>query len=178
MAKPWIAIIGILVGIAVIVAYVGVILWLRSPNKGVDINLKQVAVLVVLAVLLVVLQCNPPYVVEEERDWHVRIVPPTGEVGEKDTAIISVRKRVTWDQDTMSAGDRVGWWDRGASPEPSPEQVKSRGDHQVELKNGLTLIWHIDTARLIAESALGVAGGALLCCLLRTRGSPGASRAG
>jgi hypothetical protein len=160
MAEPWIAIIGILVVIALIVAYTGVILWLRSPNKGIDINLKQVAVLVLVGVLLVVLQRNPPYVVEEQRSTTVLV--PHAEKG-MDTKIISSRTRERWDRDSK--------------PEPPPETVVSRAGDSITLKNGVTLIWHIDSGRLIAESALVVAAGALLCCLLRTGGSPSVGRA-
>jgi hypothetical protein len=158
MAEPWIAIIGILVVIALMAAYAGLILWARRPNK--DMNVKQVGVLLVVGILLVVLQRNPPYVVEERID--TKVLVPHAEKG-MDTAIISRRRRVRWDRDSK--------------PEPSPETVVSRGDRHVELKNGVTLIWHIDSTRLIAESALVVAGGAFVCCLLRTRRSPNAGHA-
>src|SRR5262249_13731010 len=125
-----------------------------------NINVWQFGVLVLVGVLLVVLQRNPPYVVEEQTS--TTILVPHAEKG-MDTKIISTRRHERWDRDSK--------------PEPPPETVESRAGDSVTLKNGVTLIWHIDSGRLIAESALVVAAGALLCCLLRTRGSPSAGRA-
>jgi hypothetical protein len=157
MAETWIAILGILVAIALVAAYAGLILWARRPNK--NLNFRQLGVLVLVGGLLVVLQRNPPYVVEEQTN--TTILVPHAEKG-MDTKIISMRRRERWDRDSK--------------PEPPPETVVSRGDDSVTLKNGVTLIWHVDSGRLIAESALVVAAGALLCCLLRTRGSASADQ--
>jgi hypothetical protein len=142
MPEAWMVIVGFLVVIAVMAAYAGLILWGRSPNK--DINFVQLGVLVVVGVLLVFLQRNPPYVVEEERG--------------------GTRQRQRWDRDSV--------------PEPAPDTVVSRGDDYVKLKDGSRLIWHVDATRLMAESAVVVAAGALLCCVFRTRAASRHGRAG
>jgi hypothetical protein len=178
MADPWVAITGVLVAAGLMAAYAGLVLWARRSGSGLILwarnNFKHVAVLGVMGVLLVVLQCNPPYVVEEERA--VQVASPPGSAEGKDTTTVSVRKRVGWDRESRSVREPDPW-DRGSRPEPPRPDAKSWGVSHVDLENGVTLSWHIDSARLIAESALVLAGGAVLCSLLRARGSPRASDA-